>query len=87
MKVSKLKVEKSAYIEKLKRSVEVKKEMRDTITAEFKLLLEANKLKSKFVFNHIHLTLANIQLKVSTGEDRLKITHTEVLSLRDKAEK
>jgi len=45
IEVSRLKVEKSPLVEKLKCSVEVKKEIRDTLSAEYKLLLETNNLK------------------------------------------
>ena len=67
--------------------MEVKKEMRDTRPAEFKLLLEIDKLKSKSVVNNIHLTLAETRLRVSASEDRLKITQNEVFSLIDKAKR
>ena len=87
IEVSRLKVEKSPLVEKLKCSVEVKKEIRGTLSAEYKLLLETNNLKCRGIVNDASLQLAKQKLVISGGEDRLRTAQIEVTSLRDKAKK
>ena len=85
VEVSKLKVEKSALIEKLKRSAKVKKEIRDSLSADYKLLFKTNNLKYSGIVNEIKLQVENQKFVISGDEDRLRNVQIEVTSLQDKA--
>ena len=87
VEVSRLKVEKSALLEKLKRSGEVKKEMRDSLSAEYKLLLETNGLKCRGTVNDMNLEVAKQKLLFTGIEDRLASAKLEISRLRDKSKK
>ena len=87
MEVTRLKVEKSALLDKLKRSGEVKKEMKDSLSAEYKLLLQTSELKCKGAINESQLELAKQKLLFTSMEDRLCSAKLEICALRDKSKK
>jgi len=74
-------------LEKLKRSAEVRNDTRDSLSVEYKLLLETSNLKCRGVVNDINLQMATQKLKICGIEDRLLTAKTAIISLRDKAKK
>ena len=71
----------------MKRSGEVKKDIRDALSAEYKLLLENKTLKCRNIVNDANLQLVKQKLVISGGEDRFRTVQIEVKILRDKAKK
>ena len=60
--MSKLKVEKFALIQKLKRSAEVKKEVRGSFSAEYKILFDTSNLKFRGIVNAVNPAACEIEV-------------------------